>query len=201
MQPSRLDLAHQTAASIQILAPVLFIMWLHRRWSDFGVGRFKLLRDSGVSALIVVADLLAFWIFANALFVFANELGVAGYWMDAGASVFAESTTDSVDGAMTASYAMPWLSMLVMLTANSLSEEFVFRGVLLERFTRLMGPHSAVWLSSFLFASYHMYQGLYGVISALSLGVLAAYSMRLTKSIWPCVLAHTIANLIAYSMA
>lgn len=187
-----LELAFQTASSLQTLAPVLYIMWLSRRWMDFGVIRLRALRDPGIAVLIVVGSLILYWVLAWFLYAASSALDFSGYWLDAQSSQ--EWTTTTHDNGMP-SAGPPLASLLVMLVANSFAEEFVFRGVQLDRFTRVLGSaHAGVWISSLLFASYHMYQGAYGIVSALALGILAAYSMRLTKSIWPCVIAHTALN-------
>ncbi len=194
-----IELAFQTAASLQTLAPVLYIMWISRRWVDFGVIRLRVLRDPVVAVLLGVGVLIVYWILAWLLYAVTNVLDLSGYWLDAQSSH--DWTTITSDDVVPAA-APPIMSLLVMLIANSFAEEFVFRGVLLERFTRVLGSaHAGVWVSSLLFASYHMYQGAYGLVSALSLGVLAAYSMQLTKSIWPCVIAHTAMNVLIYAMA
>lgn len=191
-----LDLAYQTAGSIQVLAPVLFIMWLGGKWSDFGIVRLRPLRDAGVGIGIAVLDYGAYYMLAMLLYYWAVAFGINGYFLDGGYSAGFEDVAWEESAV-----AVPWASVIVMLVANSFAEEFVFRGVLLERLTRLLGRHQAVWISAALFASYHMYQGAYGVVSAMSMGVIAAYSMRLTKSIWPCVIAHTAANVLSTAMS
>ncbi len=194
-----IELAFQTATSLQTIAPVLYIMWISRRWVDFGVIRLRVLRDPGVAVLIGVGTLIVYWILAWLLYAAADALDFSGYWLDAQSSH--NWTTITSDDVVPAA-GPPLVSLLAMLVANSFAEEFVFRGVLLERLTRVLGSaHAGVWVSSLLFASYHMYQGAYGLVSALSLGVLAAYSMRLTKSIWPCVIAHTVMNVLIFAMA
>jgi membrane protease YdiL (CAAX protease family) len=198
MSSDPVELAIQTASSLQALAPVLYIMWLSRRWMNFGVVRLRVLRDPGVAVLIVVGTLIIYWVLAWSLYAAADVLDLSGYWLDAQGE-HTRVVISNMDGDAPAG--PPLASLLVMIVINSFAEEFVFRGVLLERLTRVLGSaHAGVWVSAGLFASYHMYQGAYGLVSALSLGVLAAYSMRLTKSIWPCVIAHTAMNVLIAGM-
>ena len=94
----------------------------------------------------------------------------------------------------------PQLTLLLIFVAsaaNGFTEELAMRSYLIPRISRLMGSDlSALIITSGLFAIYHMYQGRYGIISALLVGlILGIYFVR-TKRFWPIAIAHTFMDVI-----
>lgn len=87
---------------------------------------------------------------------------------------------------------------IVALAANSFAEELAMRGYLLSRFEQLL---RSTWLgvlfTTVLFAGYHAYQGVGGVVCALVSGLTFAGAFCLCRRLWPVVIAHTLVNCIA----
>jgi sodium transport system permease protein len=85
-----------------------------------------------------------------------------------------------------------WLPLLVFGFLPAVVEELAFRGFILTGLRRRLRPWSAIFLSSFLFALYHMnvFQVLPAFILGLVLGLLAVWS----NSVWPGVLFHMLYN-------
>ena len=82
-------------------------------------------------------------------------------------------------------------ALIVYVTIAVFLEEYVFRGYLISRLIDLTGkPWLAVVLSSALFASFHIYQGLPRVFVVFLAGLIYAGTMRVTRSIWPAFFAH-----------
>jgi membrane protease YdiL (CAAX protease family) len=81
------------------------------------------------------------------------------------------------------------------LCANSFAEEFVMRGYLIARLERLLrSTWQAVLVTTVLFASYHLYQGFVGTVSAAAFGLVCAVSFCFFRRLWPLCVAHTIWN-------
>jgi membrane protease YdiL (CAAX protease family) len=88
---------------------------------------------------------------------------------------------------------------LVACVASASCEELVMRGYLITRFERLFRSTSAaVLVSSALFASYHLYQGIHGVIGAAITGLVYATAFCSVRRLWPVCVAHALHNYIIY---
>jgi membrane protease YdiL (CAAX protease family) len=85
---------------------------------------------------------------------------------------------------------------IVAQLANGFAEELVMRGYLIPRFEDLFGSTGkALVLSSVLFASYHLYQGLYGAGSALVMGLVFGVAFIAMRRLWPIAAAHALLNI------
>jgi membrane protease YdiL (CAAX protease family) len=84
-----------------------------------------------------------------------------------------------------------------------LLEELLFRGVLLSALLRRWHVGWAVAASSLLFALIHLpgldYQW-YAVPNLLLLALMLAWLRLYSASIWPCVLAHAVNNVLAVAV-
>lgn len=108
------------------------------------------------------------------------------------------------DGPPIARILLPWVStphfqvpfahivaVLVHLSVGVFLEEFVMRGYLIRRLIDLTGkPWVAILVSSAMFGSYHIYQGVAGAVTISFLGLIYAMTLRVTRSIWPAFVAH-----------
>jgi len=78
----------------------------------------------------------------------------------------------------------------------AISEEFLFRGVLLKLFAEwTKNIHLAVIFSAILFSAFHLQ--FYGFLPRFMLGVLLGYLFVWTKSIWVPIFIHFLNNAIA----
>lgn len=89
--------------------------------------------------------------------------------------------------------------VLVSLTAG-FCEEVGFRGYLMTRL-RLLGKFNSwiipVIVSALLFGASHSYQGFSNVIVLTIYGAMFSLLYIKTRSLWPCVIAHFLNNIIA----
>ncbi len=88
----------------------------------------------------------------------------------------------------------PWLAPLVAGLLPGLAEETLFRGFVLGRLRRVTGPLLAVVVSAAAFGVVH-YDWIHGG-AAFVLGLYLGTLALLSRSIWPCVLAHAGNNLM-----
>jgi sodium transport system permease protein len=85
-----------------------------------------------------------------------------------------------------------WMYLLVYVLLPAISEELTFRGFILSGLRRRFPVWTAILISSFLFALYHMnvFQALPAFILGMVLGILAVRS----GSIFPAMLFHLLYN-------
>jgi membrane protease YdiL (CAAX protease family) len=75
------------------------------------------------------------------------------------------------------------------------AEEFIMRGYLIARLTELLGSRWVAWLvSSVLFGSYHIYQGVIPALTIFGAGLIFGLMVLKMKSVWPSTFAHALFN-------
>ncbi len=91
---------------------------------------------------------------------------------------------------------MPQLSrvllFILVIVAAPLCEEFVFRGILLQRWATKWSPPIALILTSLLFGALHL-----NIVGIGLLGLVAGVLYYQTKSLWAPIALHAINNTIA----
>lgn len=103
-----------------------------------------------------------------------------------------------------------WLFCLYLVIVNSLLEELMWRGFVLQRLLQFMGRRAAILLSSFFFSLYHVViaaflfglrWGLLITVLVFGAGVLWAWLKGLFPSVYPTWLSHLLADVgIAVSL-
>lgn len=79
----------------------------------------------------------------------------------------------------------------VSLTAG-FCEEFLFRGYFIWAFTPWLGWWGAATLSLALFAGWHAYQGLNGVLRTAAVGAIYTLALAICGSLWPGIVLHAL---------
>jgi membrane protease YdiL (CAAX protease family) len=87
-------------------------------------------------------------------------------------------------------------SFLLVVVTAPVSEELLFRGILLRGFAGRYGDRIGILLSATLFALMHVHA--IKLLSTFLLGVLLAWLTLRLGSIWPGMMAHTMNNLLAF---
>ncbi|MEK7466267.1 MAG: CPBP family intramembrane glutamic endopeptidase [Planctomycetota bacterium] len=77
-------------------------------------------------------------------------------------------------------------------------QELTCRAHLQTRLGDLLGPWIGIPASIALFTSFHLYQGAGGVAHAAAFGLILALLFRFSKSLWTCVVAHTLWNISVF---
>lgn len=84
-------------------------------------------------------------------------------------------------------------NLLMIAVIPALGEEFLFRGVIQQIFTKMTrNYHFGIWISAFLFSALHLQ--FFGFVPRLLLGALLGYFLVYSGSIWVPVLVHFINN-------
>ncbi|NQU26012.1 MAG: CPBP family intramembrane metalloprotease [Candidatus Nealsonbacteria bacterium] len=81
---------------------------------------------------------------------------------------------------------------IVLVVVAPLTEELLFRGLILRGFLKRYGTVPAVLLSTLLFALVHLNP--YQFASAITMGIFLAWLFVRTRSLWPCIIAHALFN-------
>ena len=96
-------------------------------------------------------------------------------------------------------YWYSWFALAII--ANSVAEELVMRAYLIDRLEKLFGKAwIAVLVSALLFGSYHIYQGLTGLVTATMFGVFFGLHYARYRKLLPLVIGHTLYNLVFYTI-
>lgn len=90
------------------------------------------------------------------------------------------------------SLALLFLNLLVFAVIPAFCEEFFFRGILQQQFSRTMSPHLAIALSATIFSFIHFQ--FYGFFGRLLLGMILGYFLYASGSLWPSIFAHFVFN-------
>lgn len=97
---------------------------------------------------------------------------------------FADMFKDLTSGSMA--------SILTVVLIAPVTEELLFRGIILKGFLNRYRPMTAILVSSLLFALMHLNP--YQFFGAFVMGVTLAWIFLRTGSLWPCIIGHAIFN-------
>ncbi len=94
-----------------------------------------------------------------------------------------------------------WLGVLLLIPV-AIHEEMLFRGLLMPYLHRLGCQWwGAVAISTFIFASLHITQGVLGVVQIMGVGAVLGVAFVLTRSTLVVIIAHFLFNLIQLQLA
>jgi membrane protease YdiL (CAAX protease family) len=106
----------------------------------------------------------------------------------------------------------PWIAVgsfgaivvggLVIFLATGLSEELIFRGILLKRAVEALGERSGLIYVTALFASLHIFflSG-YDLMFVFAVGLFYGFVVLTTKNLWGAILSHSLGNVMLYLVA
>ncbi len=161
-------------------ALALYLLWrsgIGR--SAIGLGRLRprvdVLGGAGLAALIGIPGLL--------LYLVARHLGL---------------NAEVEPSALHHSW---WRIPVLILAAfaNGFAEEVVVVGYLITRLRQLgLGQAQAVWVSSLLRGTYHLYQGIGAGLGNVAMGLVFGAVWLRTGRLWPLVIAHGIIDSVAF---
>jgi len=86
----------------------------------------------------------------------------------------------------------PWRALLAAIIIAPITEEFLFRGLILKGFVKLYSFKKAIIVSAILFGAMHLNPWQFA--GAFFLGLLFAWLAIKTDSLLPCLCGHALAN-------
>lgn len=110
---------------------------------------------------------------------------------------WARRVEDSVEGLLEGFLLMesPWelaFTLLVVAITPAIGEELIYRGLVQQKLTERINVHLAIWLSAFIFSSFHLQ--LEGIIPRMFLGAILGYLFYWTQNLWIPIVAHFFLN-------
>ncbi len=88
------------------------------------------------------------------------------------------------------------LAFTALVVIAPIVEESIFRGLMLPAFTKKLGTVPAVIITSALFGIVHMQLNV-GILTFI-LGLLLAWLVIKSGSLWPAIILHSLKNLVAF---
>jgi hypothetical protein len=85
-----------------------------------------------------------------------------------------------------------WVTFLAVVVLAPITEEFLFRGVILQGFLRNYSRRKAIVVSALLFALFHLNPWQFP--AAFLLGVVLGWWLAVTGSLLPCLFGHALGN-------
>lgn len=149
------------------------------------------LRDIGIAALIlllIIPIIQAIYIPADS---FELPTFLKGFEADMKLRE-AESQKVLLELFSDPSMTLLFLNLLVFAAIPAFCEEFFFRGILQQQFSRSMSPHLAIALSAAIFSFIHFQ--FYGFFGRMLLGIILGYFLYASGSLWPSIFAHFVFN-------
>ena len=86
---------------------------------------------------------------------------------------------------------------ITTLTIVPIYEELIFRGVIYDDTKKLFNVKIAAIVSSILFGLIHLHGGYMKIIATMAGGLLSAYCYEKTKSLYACIILHSLNNFMA----
>lgn len=91
---------------------------------------------------------------------------------------------------------------LVIFLATGLSEELIFRGILLKRAVQGLGEREGLLYVTAIFASLHIFflNGL-DLVFVFAVGLFYGFAVLKTQNLWGVILSHSLGNVVLYLVA
>lgn len=173
------ELVGVVSMSLQVAAPVLFLMWRSGQgWPSFGITRPRW-----------YDPLLALVIYG---------VGYVAMLMGAGIN-FGFRAQQPFTDFFTEPRGAEWVLVAIIAVVNGGAEELVMRGYLIPRIERYCGSALvAVIATSVMFGAYHLYYGYTGALQITAMGLVFGGAFCATRRLWPVALAHMLADILPY---
>ena len=157
--------------------------------------------EQGVSGTVIVLTILSV-IFAlpviNAVFHFTQQISLPESMKAIEFKIIEwENQAQHLSESMliTDKYLAFLMNLLIVAILAAVGEEFLFRGVLQNIFSKIFkNPHVVIWIVAIIFSLVHLQ--FYGFFARILLGAFLGYLLYYSKSIWVPVLAHFTNNAI-----
>ena len=178
-----LDLVRQVLRIAFALAPVALVWYFLARSREglrsIGLDLRDPLRDLGRGAVVAAV---------------VGGVGLLGYLVAHAAGVNLTVVAQDLP-------AQWWRSPVLIGSAleNALLEEAVVVGFLIRRLTQLgWGPAASIGTSALVRGSYHLYQGIGGLLGNVVMGVLFGYLFHRWGRVMPLIVAHALIDVVAF---
>jgi membrane protease YdiL (CAAX protease family) len=172
--------------SVRVGLAVLFIMWRSgTAWKEFGIVPVRWTRDPLIGIGLSLLCTAMFW--ASTSGFSADPFGFRAVPAD---EFQLAAPSDAFD----------WSLIVTVAILNGFTEELATRAFLIPRLERLTGSTAAALIATtILIASYHAYQGPWGMYNALLCGLMSGLYFIAARRVWPIVFAHMIDDIAPFA--
>jgi membrane protease YdiL (CAAX protease family) len=173
--------------SVPICVVVLYVMSRSgSSWAEFGIKRPRIVLDPFTGVVIWFTTVTALAVLNG---IAAIAIGPAQV------SALGSSTYEFQYPSTATDYAL----VLLLAAAVGFSEELAMRGYLIPRLEHLLNSTpKSVLISSLIFASYHLYQGIGSTVWIFLTGLSFGCAYCWVRRLWPLAIAHAIMDVIAF---
>jgi membrane protease YdiL (CAAX protease family) len=178
-----LDLVRQVLRIAFALAPVALVWYLLARSREglrsLGVDRAEPGRDLGRGVLLAAG---------------VGGVGLLGYL-----AAYAAGLNLAVVAADLPDVWWRWPVLVAAALQNAILEEVVVLGYLMRRLTQLgWSPRATILTSALVRGSYHLYQGIGGMLGNIAMGLLFGWLFQRWGRVLPMVVAHALIDIVAF---
>ena len=143
-----------------------------------------------ISLFIVFVPFLEYTIVWNEAMSLGTYFGDLEQWMRNSQDVNDQMTTRFLAGTSVSTLVV---NLIIMALMPAIGEELLFRGVLMNWFSKVFSNiHINILITAIIFSAIHMQ--FYGFIPRMLLGMLLGYSVYWTRSLWAPIILHFINN-------
>ena len=182
-----LDQTWLVVRGIAVSVPVLYLMLRSGKgWAYYGFKQPRFL-DVWGGALLYVAYVVLVYVF------WAVALAIVGPAVNEDAEYLSDAFPEETLTAATT------FLIIAGSVATGFAEELAARAYLIPRLTEWLGSRvGAVVLAAVVFASFHIYQGVWSTTVIFGFALLYGTLFVLIRRIWPFVLGHALTNAITF---
>lgn len=178
-----LDLVRQVLRIAFALAPVALVWYLLARSGEglraIGIDLSQPLRDLGRGAALAAG---------------VGAVGLVGYLLAYRSGVNLAVVASALPGQW-----WRWPVLTGAALQNSLLEEVVVLGFVMRRLTQLgWAPAATIATSAVVRGSYHLYQGVGGLLGNVAMGALFGWLFQRWGRVLPMVVAHALIDIVAF---
>ena len=184
--------ASHIIGNLSVAVVILYVIYRgDSPWATYGIKRPRPLSDILLGLMVWIVAMMVRTTAWVLIYRFASTISDT-----AAVHSYLKSTYTFVGPQGSLEYAV----LVFRCLNNGFSEKLAMCAFLIPRFERLLGSSSQnVLLSSGLFASYHIYQGIGATIMIFVVGIVLGVVFCRMRRLWPVVVSHTLTNFVAYA--
>jgi len=153
---------------------------------------------SGSQITLVILSILFLMPFLNAIVYWTQQIPLPDSlnFLESKIAQWEEQAQQMTEMILiTDQYSVFLMNLFIVAVLAAVGEEFLFRGVLQNIFSKIFkNPHVVIWTVGIIFSLVHFQ--FYGFFARMFLGVYLGYLLYYSKSIWLPVLAHFTNNAV-----
>lgn len=181
---------------VTALVGFIAVPWAYLKWLEGKtIGSLNTRKTSLMPLLLALAIVVVIMPFMSSVIHWNAHMSLPGFLSDFEQTAKAkEEQLAKLTAFLTNMESLSELlvTLFIIAVLPGIGEELVFRGLIQKKFSLMMNPHIAIWLSAFLFSAFHLQ--FYGIIPRMLLGALFGYMYYWSGNLWLPMVAHFLNN-------